>query len=39
LISTNLPTLEPLGPRTQSRFADGGSTFVPFTGTDFRKAS
>ena len=39
LISTNLPTLEPLGPRTQSRFADGGSTFAAFTGTDFRKAS
>lgn len=39
LISTNLPTLEPLGPRTQSRFADGGSTFATFTGTDFRKAS
>jgi DNA replication protein DnaC len=39
LISTNLPTLEPLGPRTQSRFADGGSTFIKFTGTDFRKAS
>jgi DNA replication protein DnaC len=39
LISTNLPTLEPLGPRTQSRFADGGSTFVPFTGADFRKSA
>ena len=39
LISTNLPTLEPLGPRTKSRFADGGSTFVPFTGTDFRKSA
>jgi len=39
LISTNLPTLEPLGPRTQSRFADGGSAFIKFTGTDFRKAS
>jgi DNA replication protein DnaC len=39
LISTNLPTLEPLGPRTQSRFADGGSTFAAFTGTDFRKVS
>lgn len=39
LISTNLPTLEPLGPRTASRFADGGSTFIKFTGTDFRKAS
>jgi DNA replication protein DnaC len=39
LISTNLPTLEPLGPRTTSRFADGGSTFIKFTGTDFRKAS
>ena len=39
LISTNLPTLEPLGPRTQSRFADGGSAFATFTGTDFRKAS
>lgn len=38
LISTNLPTLEPLGPRTMSRFADGGSTFVKFTGTDHRKA-
>ncbi|ARX81585.1 hypothetical protein SMD44_00983 [Streptomyces alboflavus] len=37
LISTNLPTLEPLGARTQSRFADGGSMFVPFTGADFRK--
>jgi DNA replication protein DnaC len=37
LISTNLPTLEPLGPRTASRFADGGSRFVKFTGTDFRK--
>lgn len=39
LISTNMPTLEPLGARTMSRFADGGSTFVPFTGADFRKAS
>ncbi|MET7923135.1 ATP-binding protein [Streptomyces sp. NPDC005349] len=39
LISTNLPTLEPLGARTQSRFADGGSTFVAFTGTDFRKSA
>lgn len=39
LISTNLPTLEPLGPRTTSRFADGGSTFIKFTGTDHRKAS
>lgn len=39
LISTNLPTLEPLGARTTSRFADGGSTFVKFTGADFRKAS
>lgn len=39
LISTNLPTLEPLGARTQSRFADGGSTFVKFTGNDFRKNS
>lgn len=39
LISTNLPTLEPLGARTQSRFADGGSTFVKFTGTDFRKTA
>lgn len=37
LISTNLPTLEPLGPRTMSRFADGGSTYAAFTGTDFRK--
>lgn len=37
LISTNLPTLEPLGPRTMSRFADGGSTAVAFTGTDFRR--
>ena len=39
LISTNLPTLEPLGPRTTSRFADGGSTFAKFTGTDFRKSA
>jgi len=39
LISTNLPTLEPLGPRTRSRFADGGSAAITFTGTDFRKAS
>jgi len=39
LISTNLPTLEPLGPRTCSRFADGGSIAITFTGTDFRKAS
>jgi len=39
LISTNLPTLEPLGPRTMSRFADGGSAFAAFTGTDFRKTS
>ncbi|MGW0904955.1 ATP-binding protein [Streptomyces sp. NPDC002853] len=39
LISTNLPTLEPLGARTMSRFADGGSTFVAFTGTDFRKSA
>jgi DNA replication protein DnaC len=38
LISTNLPTLEPLGPRTMSRFADGGSQFATFTGTDYRKA-
>lgn len=37
LISTNLPTLEPLGPRTTSRFADGGSVAVKFTGTDFRR--
>jgi DNA replication protein DnaC len=39
LISTNLPTLEPLGPRTKSRFADGGSVFATFTGTDFRKSA
>ncbi|MFF2502146.1 ATP-binding protein [Streptomyces sp. NPDC058067] len=39
LISTNLPTLDPLGPRTMSRFADGGSTAVKFTGADFRRAS
>lgn len=39
LISTNLHTLEPLGPRTMSRFADGGSTFATFTGTDFRKTA
>lgn len=39
LISTNLPTLEPLGPRTTSRFADGGSTFIKFTGIDHRKAT
>jgi DNA replication protein DnaC len=37
LISTNLPTLEPLGPRTMSRFADGGSTAAKFTGTDHRR--
>ncbi|WP_416477058.1 ATP-binding protein [Streptomyces sp. LKA04] len=37
LISTNLPTLDPLGPRTKSRFADGGSTAVAFTGTDYRR--
>lgn len=39
LISTNLHTLEPLGPRTMSRFADGGSTFATFTGTDHRKTA
>jgi len=39
LISTNLPTLEPLGPRTMSRFADGGSIAVPFTGTDYRRTA
>lgn len=39
LISTNLPTLEPLGSRTTSRFADGGSTFVKFTGIDHRKSA
>jgi DNA replication protein DnaC len=37
LISTNLPTLEPLGPRTMSRFADGGSVAAKFTGTDYRR--
>ncbi|MFF8590019.1 ATP-binding protein [Streptomyces sp. NPDC015220] len=37
LISTNLPTLEPLGPRTTSRFADGGSIAAKFTGTDHRR--
>ncbi|MER7623891.1 ATP-binding protein [Streptomyces sp. NPDC126503] len=39
LISTNLLTLEPLGARTMSRFADGGSTAVKFTGTDYRRSA
>jgi DNA replication protein DnaC len=39
LISTNLTTLEPLGARTMSRFADGGSTAVKFTGTDYRRTA
>lgn len=39
LISTNLLTLDPLGARTMSRFADGGSIDVEFTGADFRRNS
>lgn len=39
LISTNLLSLEPLGARTMSRFADGGSTAVKFTGTDHRRTA
>ncbi|MFB7605234.1 ATP-binding protein [Streptomyces gardneri] len=39
LISTNLLTLEPLGARTMSRFADGGSIAAKFTGTDYRRTA
>lgn len=39
LISTNLLSLEPLGARTMSRFADGGSVAVKFTGTDYRRTA